>query len=310
MATSTRTVAAPRTHRRYARILWLTVRAYGADRIPTLGAALAFYTTIAVAPILVIVIALAGLLFEEGDARARVLGEIEHLVGRQVGEAVASVEPPATTPRSTVASVLGGGTLIFGALGVFRHLQDALNLIWRVKPGAALPWGIRLRRRLFSLATVVATGFLLLVSLVASAALSWLGARATAGFDQIPLLLQGVNQFLSLGVITFLFALIFKLLPDVKVSWRHVGMGALLTAVLFTLGKAVLGAYLGRAEVTSAYGAAGSLVALLLWCYYAAQIVFFGAEFTRLAAVTDEGRNLALAETMGSTPTAEPPARN
>ena len=287
--------------KRSGRILAKTAQAFAADNVARLGAALAFYTTVAVAPLLVLTIALAGIVVGAGDARRTVIGEIESLAGSQASAAVAAVQSPTSTPTGTFATLLGVGTLIFGALGVFSNLQDALNAIWRVPPQPALDWRHFLRRRLFSLATVLVTGFLLLVSLVASAALSWLGAQ-TAHRIGLPVLgLHIVNIVISFGVVTSLFALVFRLLPDTRVEVRHVWIGATVTALLFTVGKTALGFYLGRASLTSAYGAAGSLLVLLLWCYYASQIVFLGAEFTRVTALSDGGRNF--------TPLTEPKER-
>jgi membrane protein len=277
--------------RRSGRILTRTVQAFAADNVARLGAALAFYTTVAVAPLLVLAIAMAGIVFGDGDARLQVIGEIERLAGSQASAAVAAVQSPAATTTGLLATLLGVGTLVFGTLGVFTQLQDALNAIWHVPPQPAKNVWHYLQRRLFSLATVMVTGFLLLVSLVASAMLSWLGAQTAQRFD-LPLLgLQVVNNGISFGVVTSLFALVFRLLPDTPVRMRHVWLGAAVTALLFTLGKTLLGLYLGRASLTSAYGAAGSLLVLLLWCYYAAQIVFLGAEFTHVTALSNGGRD-------------------
>ncbi len=284
--------------KRSGRILAKTAHAFMADNIPGLGAALAFYTTVAVAPLLVLAIAVAGTVFAEGDARQRVIGEIERLVGSQAGAAVASVQSPVATTTGLIATLLGVGTMIFGALGVFTHLQDSLNAIWRVQPKPVQGWWHFMKGRLFSLVTVMVTGFLLLVSLIASALLSWLGAQTAQRFGLQVLGLQIVNNVISFGVVTSLFALVFRMLPDTRVRMRHVWIGAAVTAVLFTVGKSVLGLYLGRASVTSAYGAAASLLVLLLWCYYAAQIVFLGAEFTRVTALSNGGRDF--------TPLAEP----
>jgi membrane protein len=168
-----------------------------------------------------------------------------------------------------------------------------LNSIWRVQPAPTVGWRAIVRQRLCSLATVFATGFLLLVSLIASAALSWIGSQAVLRFGLPVLALQVVNNSLSFAVITFLFAVMFRLLPDTHVPWRHVWLGAVVTALLFTVGKSALGLYLARATVTSAYGAAGSVVVLLLWCYYAGQIVFLGAEFTRVTTLSDGGRDFS-----------------
>lgn len=279
--------------KRSGRILMKTVQAFAADNVARLGAALAFYTTVAIAPLLVLAIAMAGTVFGEGEARQQIISEIERLAGSQASAAVAAVQSPAATTTGMLATLLGIGTLIFGTLGVFSQLQDALNAIWHVPPQPAQSWTHYLQHRLFSLATVIVTGFLLLVSLVASAMLSWVGAQTAQHFGLPVLGLQLVNNGLSFAVVTSLFALIFRLLPDTPVRMRHVWIGAAVTALLFTVGKTVLGYYLGRASLTSAYGAAGSLLVLLLWCYYAAQIVFLGAEFTRVTALSKGGRDFA-----------------
>lgn len=287
---------------RSGQILVKTVQAFVADNVTRLGAALAFYTTVAIAPLLVLAIALAGTVFGEREARLTVIDEIERLAGSQASAAVAAVQSPAASTTGVLATLLGVGTLIFGALGVFTNLQDALNTIWRVPPQPSRGWWHFLQGRLFSLATVIATGFLLLVSLIASAVLSWLGTETAQRFGLPVLGLQIVNNVTSFCVITSLFALVFRLLPDTQVRMRHVWIGAAVTALLFTSGKTLLGFYLGRASLTSAYGAAGSLLVLLLWCYYVAQIVFLGAEFTRVTALSNGGRDF--------TPLAEPTERS
>jgi membrane protein len=277
--------------RRSGRILAKTIHAFAMDNIAQLGAALAFYTTVAVAPLLVLTIAMAGTVFGKTDARQQVLGEIERLAGSQAGAAVAAVHSPDSAAAGVLATLLGVGTMIFGILGVFNQLQEALNAIWRVPPKPAVGWWDFLKGRLFSLATVIMTGFLLLVSLVASAMLSWLGAQTATRFNLPVFGLELMNNVISFAVVTGLFAMVFRLLPDTTVKMKHVWIGAGVTALLFTVGKTVLGFYLGRASLTSAYGAAGSLLVLLLWCYYAAQIVFFGAEFTRVTALSNGGRD-------------------
>jgi membrane protein len=282
--------------RRVGRVLAWTGKAFFTDNIARLGAALAFYTTVAVAPLLVLAVAVAGFFFEETEAREKVIGEIASLAGTHAGEAIESVqavESPKDAPAGRTTTAVGVATLIFGAFGVFHHLQDALNSIWRVKPPATKGWWSFIRPRLFSFATVIGTGFLLLVSLVASAMLSWLSGQALSRIEMPMLLLQTINNLLSFGMLTFLFAMIFKLLPDTPIRWQDVWLGAVVTALLFTLGKSLLGLYLGRASVTSGYGAARSLIVLLLWCYYAAQIVFLGAEFTRVTSLSDGGRDFS-----------------
>ncbi|MDB6094531.1 MAG: ribonuclease [Verrucomicrobia bacterium] len=288
---------------RTAEILARTAKAFITDNVSRLGAALAFYTTIAVAPLLVLAIAVAGFLFQGGTARAEVTQDVEWLLGPQARAVVESIQSPATTTTGTIATLVGAATLMFGALGVFHHLQDALNSIWRVHTPPIKDWMHFVRRRLFSLATVMVSGFLLLVSLILSSILTWIGKHTATYFQLSVALLQIANDLLSLTVVTCLFAMIFKLLPDTKIRWRHVWLGALVTGVLFTVGKNALTFYLGHTIVMSAYGTAGTLVALLLWSYYAGQIVFIGAEFTRITSESDGGLDFRTLETAPRTKT-------
>jgi membrane protein len=276
---------------RTRRILHRTAVAFLEDSVSRLGAALAFYTTVAVAPLMVLALALAGVFFEESTARESVLNEIRQVVGRPAAEVLGSVQSPLSETEGQLATIVGTVTLVFGAFGVFQHLQDALNSIWRTHaPVSVGLWAI-VRRRLFSASVVLATGFLLLVSLILSTALNWMGTHAIGSYQLTARGLEAGNAALSLVGVTVLFALIFKYLPDTRVAWRHVWLGSAVTAVLFTVGKSVMGFYLAHARALSAYGAASSLIALLLWCYYAAQIVFLGAEFTRITAMSDGGRD-------------------
>jgi membrane protein len=250
-----------------------------------MGAALAFYTLFAIAPLFIIVLAIAGLWFGEAAARRELFSQVSGLVGSEGGDAIQALISAANRPKTGAwATVIAVVTLFVGATGVFVQLQDALNSIWGVRraPGR----GVRnfIKDRLLSFALIVGIGFLLLVSLVLSAGLSALGKYMGGLLPVQETLWQGINFVVSFGVITLLFAMIFKLLPDVKIAWRDVWIGAMLTALLFNLGKFLLGLYLGRSSVTSAYGAAGSLVIVLLWVYYSAQILFFGAKFTQLYA--------------------------
>lgn len=276
--------------RRAGRLAWWTARAFFGDRVPRLGAGLAFYATIAIAPLLVLTIALAGLVFDESEARRRVLGEIENLAGHQAVEALATIESPEERPDNAIATVLGLATLAFGGFSVFLHLQDALNLIWRAEPPPAEGWWSFLKRRVFSFGLVVATGFILLVSLVVSAALSWVTQTHVFQSPAFNALSQPVNHALSFAATTFLFATIFRVLPDRSIRWRDVWPGAVVTSLLFTLGKYALGLYLARASSAAFYGVAGSVITLLLWTYYAAQIALLGAEFTRIQTTTHGGR--------------------
>jgi len=280
---------APRRGWRRAYVLGRdTVVAYFNDRVPTLGAALAFYTTIAVTPLLMLVLALAGAVFEESAARQRILGEITNLAGIDPTRALGAIRPPAhlasTTAWVSIAVFMAGG------FGVFSHLQDALNTIWRAPQRTGDPWIVTLKRRLLSFGTVVATGFIMMVSLVLSAGLAWIAEHASQWERWPALVSEGANFAVSLGITTVLFAMMFKILPDVRIRWRDVWIGAAFTAFFFDFGKTALGFYFAHSSVASAYGAAGSAIALLLWCYYAAQIAFFGAELTRVYAITRGGR--------------------
>jgi membrane protein len=255
------------------------------DKAPRLGAALAYYTALSIAPLLVIAIFIAGLAFGKEAAQGYLLDQIRGLVGVQGGEAIETMIAHANQPRTgSLAAVLGVITLLAGAAGVVGQLQDALNTIWEVvpKPGRGVI-GF-LKDRFLSLAMVLGFGFLLLVSLILSTVLTALGTFFVGLMPAAAPALEVANFVISLAVTALLFAMIFKLLPDAEIAWGDVWIGAALTALLFTLGKFLLGLYLGRSGITSTYGAAGSLVALLVWVYYSAQIVFFGVEFTKAYA--------------------------
>jgi membrane protein len=256
------------------------------DKAPRLAAALAYYTVFALAPLLLIAIAVAGLFFGREAATNQIGQQAAGLLGPTAGTALNTMVQRANENQGTgiVASIIGVVTLLFAASGVFGELQDSLDTIWEVQPKPGLGiWGT-LKKRFFSFAMVLGVGFLLLVSLVVSAALGALGTLVAGDQANQTLIWKVINFAVSFGVTTLLFALIFKVIPDAKVQWRDVWIGAVATALLFTIGKAVLGWYLGRPGTTSAYGAAGSFVALLLWVYYSAQILFLGAEFTQVYA--------------------------
>jgi membrane protein len=252
------------------------------DRAQRMGAALAYYTIFALAPGLVIVISVAGLLLGRG-AESQIIGHIRQLIGEQGASAIeATIRSARTQTLGAAGTVLALVPLVFGLWGVFGELQDGLNTIWGVttKPGRR---GIDIvRERFGSFAMVVGIGFLLLVSLALSA---WLVAVGTYFADVLPApaaVLEALNFVISFAMITGLFALIFKLLPDVSIAWRDVWLGAAVTSLLFTVGKFLIGLYLGKSTVASAYGAAGSLVVVVVWVYYSAQILLFGAEFTKV----------------------------
>ena len=250
-----------------------------------LGAALSYYTVFALPPLFVILIFIASLWLDERMVRSELFGQVGGLIGAKGAQAIEStLEASNPHQQGLVASILAVGALILTATGLFIELQNALNCIWGVeaKPGQGI-WGF-IKIRLLSFGTVVGIGFLLLVSLVVSAALSAAGKYFSGLAPGMTVFWGVVDIAFSLLVITALFAMIFKVLPDVKIAWRDVWVGAGLTALLFTIGKFLLGLYLGKNSTVSAYGAAGSLVLILLWVYYSGQIMFFGAEFTRVYA--------------------------
>jgi len=250
-----------------------------------LGAALAYYTVFSLAPLLLVALAVAGLLWDRGQIQGQLIAEIQGLMGPQGAQAVQTMLANAGRHGSGVlASILGVVTILFGATGVFVQLQTALNRVWNVeaRPGLGI-WSF-VKTRLISFGMGLGIGFLLLVSLVISTAVSAVGKWATGLLPGSEALMQGLTFVVSFAFITLLFAMMYKFLPDVEIGWRDVWIGAVVTALLFTLGKLLIGLYLGKSSVASTYGAAGSLVILLLWIYYSSQILFLGAEFTQVYA--------------------------
>jgi len=266
--------------------LWPMVKqsasAWSDDFAPSMGAAIAYYTAFSIAPLLVIVIAIAGLVFGREAASGALYAQISGLIGDEGATAVQGLVASASdTGKGIVATIVGVVLLLLGATTVFAELQSDLDRIWKA-PAMKKPeglWGM-IRARLLSLGMVVSIGFLLMVSLVVSASLAALGTLWGGFFDDFEWLLQIINFVVSLAVITALFALMYKILPRVKIAWHDVLVGSLVTAILFTIGKLLVGLYLGKSSVVSGFGAAGSLAVLLLWVYYSAQIFLFGAEFT------------------------------
>ena len=252
---------------------------------PRLAAALAYYTLLSIAPLVVIVVAVAGFVFGESAARGQISNQLGAIVGDQAAKGIEAVITNARSPSSgLVSTILGVAVLLLGASGVFGELQSTLDAIWDVepKPGRGI-WGT-VKDRFVSFTMVLGVAFLLLVSLVVSAALSAVGHYFQSSLPGGEMLWQLLNFFVSLSAVTVLFALIFKVIPDADIRWGDVWIGAAVTAALFSIGKLALGLYLGKSSITSSYGAAGSLVALAIWVYYAAQILFLGAEFTRVQA--------------------------
>jgi membrane protein len=275
---------------------------FGEDKVLRLSAALAYYALFSLAPLVIIIIAIAAIFFGREAVQGQVQDQLQAFFGQRGAETVQSMIVAARKPSSTIiATIIGVLTLLLGASGVFGQLQDALNTIWEVKPKPGR--GIKgfIRDRFLSLAMVLGTGFLLLISMVLDAALSALSGVMNNAFGLPPALAHLLHLTVSFAVITLLFAMIFKLLPDAEVKWNDVWVGAIFTALLFTLGKFGLGFYLGRESTESSYGAAGSLVIVLMWVYYSSIILFFGAEFTQVFSKERGSRIVPAANAIGVT---------
>jgi membrane protein len=276
------------------------VREYWAHRPMELAAALSYYTLLSLAPLVLMAVALAGLVFERATVEHRLVAEMRDLIGAAGAEVTQAVLRNAhNTEQEAWSLAIGLVILLVGATTVFAQLQGTLNRIWRVDGSAgadaSVIWGF-LKERLLSIAMVLAIGFLLLVSLVVSAALSAVTDSVRGIVGEGYAVVVGANTLGSLIVTTLLFALIFKVLPDADVAWDDVWFGAVTTSVLFTLGKQIIGLYLGRASVGSAYGAAGSLVVMTVWVFYASLILFFGAELTYVRSRRRRGSSTASGE--------------
>jgi membrane protein len=258
--------------------MWRTfreaVKAWQDDGAPSMGAALSYYTLFSIAPLILIVVAIAGLAFGDEAARGEIFEQLTGLIGREGAKAIENLVMHANRPAAGTFAMVGGiATLLLGAMGVLGELQNALDRIWRAPTDKRMSgWLNVLRSRLLSFAMIVAMAFVLMVSLVAGAV-----AGAIGGWWML-------DAALSFGMTTLLFALIYKIIPRVRIRWSDVWVGAAVTAALFALGKVLIGLYLGRASVASAFGAAGSLVVVMVWVYYSAQVFLLGAEFTRIHA--------------------------
>ena len=269
--------------RTFAGLFASALRGWVDDNASSMGAALAFYTLFSLAPVLVLAIAIAGLAIGHDHAQRLLLSELSGLLGDTGAQGVKSVLDATSTQKDgLIASAVSLVTLAIGATTVFAELRQDLDRIWRCRAGKSSGLWRFLRARFLSFGMVVAIGFLLLVSLVVSAALSFVGGL----LDVSAALMRSIEFVASVGVTTGLFALVFKILPSVRIDWNDVWLGSFVTAVLFWIGKYAIGLYLGRSAVASSYGAAGTLVMVIVWVYYSAQIFFYGAEFTHEYART------------------------
>jgi membrane protein len=270
----------------YRKLLKQTYDEWSRHNAGQLGASLAYYAVLSLAPLVVFLIAILALVYGPEAARGGLEGELRRFMGAEAADAVQRVVASVNTPSSgIIASAASIITLILGASGVAVALQQALNMIWDVPPRTSKRWwGPYLRQRLIGFATVVAAGFVLVLSLGITTTIAIIEKFFTSLLPMPAGILQLINFIVSFGLTTFLFALLFRTLPDRRIAWRRVWVRAALTAFLFAIGRYLIGLYLGKASVGSAYGAAGSLIVVLVWVYYSAQVFFFGAEFTHVYA--------------------------
>lgn len=271
---------------------WMLARkaaaAWAADYAPSMGAALSYYSVFSLAPLLVIVIGVAGLIFGQDAARGEIFAQLDGLMGADAARAIQELLSHASKPATGIVSAVVGLVVLFiGATTVFGELQDALDRIWRApaREGTSGLWGL-LRARLLSFGMILGIAFLLMVSLVFSAVISALGKWWAGAFGSWELAAQAVNLVVGFALTTGVFAMIYKLMPRVRVRWRDVWLGAAITSVLFTVGRFLIGLYIGKSGIASGFGAAGSIAVIFVWVYYSAQIFLLGAEFTWAYATT------------------------
>lgn len=272
----------------YWSVLKTTFSEFMNDRVMKLGASLSYYTVFAMAPLLVIIISIAGFFYGDDAVRGEIFGQIRGLVGEasaaQIQEILKNIR---LSGDNTWGTVLGIITLVFGASGVFAEIQDSINYIWALKAKPRKGLVKMIINRLLSFSMIVSVGFLLLVSLIINALMEILLRRLERMFeDSAVWIMYGLNLIVVFAIITLLFSIIFRVLPDGRVAWKDTLVGAVFTAFLFMIGKAGIGFYLGNSDISTTYGAAGSIIIILLWVYYSAIILYFGAEFTKVYAYT------------------------
>ena len=274
----------------FLRLVRIAALGWWNDRAMSLGASISFFTVFSLAPMLLAAISVAGLAFGHDAAQGAVVGELGGLLGEEAAEALEAMIVSARDIGSgIIGTAVGVAAFLVLATGAFVEIQDSLNLIWKVQPSSTGVWGF-IRTRILSLALVVGIGFLLLVSLIIDAGANAAGAYLRASLAQEIAILSILNSAFTLVIAFLLFAMIFKILPAVRLAWRDVWTGALVTGLSFTLGKFLIGYYVGRSGIASSYGAAASLITILLWIYYSSLILLFGAEFTKAYAETKGSR--------------------
>ncbi|RZK50982.1 MAG: YihY/virulence factor BrkB family protein [Pedobacter sp.] len=260
---------------------------FGDHKVTKLSGSLAYYTVFSMAPLLVVIISLCGLFFEQEAINGKIYGELAGFMGRETALQLEDlVKKAALGDKSTVAFIIGIVTLLIGSTTVFADIQDSINTIWGLKPKPKRGWLKMLQNRFLSFSVIISLAFLLLVSLSVTAVLDGFSNRLQARFSEVSVVvIYIINQVVTLAVISLIFGVIFKVLPDAIIKWRDVVLGAVVTALLFMLGKFGISFYIGQSDVGSTYGAAGSLIILLLWTYYSSIILYFGAEFTKAYAI-------------------------
>ncbi len=276
---------------------WVIVKAafklFSDNKAMRMSAALAYYTVFSIAPMLIVIISLCDIFYGKAAIEGSIYGQIQGFVGKEAAMQIEQVIRNATTSSDiTWASVIGIGSLIFAATGVFAEIQDSINQIWRLKAKPKKSWLKLIVNRILSFSMVISLGFILLVSLIVNSVLDMLGAQLLKLLPQVAIYVAYIiNLLITFITISLLFAIIFKVLPDARIKWKDVAVGSVTTAVLFMLGKFAIGFYLGRSHISSSYGAAGSMIIILLWVYYSAAILYFGAAFTKAYAL-HKGTNI------------------
>ena len=268
---------------KFWKLLKQTFKEYNEDKVPRLAAALAYYTVFSIPPLLVIAIAIIGLFFGRSNAQDAILKQVSTLIGAQGADAIGTILMSTDDPEGgLIATIIGVVLLLLGASGVFGQFQDSLNTIWEVQPKPGQGIGAMIKKRFFTFSMVLGVGFLLLVSMLITTFLASLGDIISGLLPGSPLVLLIVNFIVGFLFVTLLFALIFRYVPDAKIAWKDVWLGAAVTTLLFMIGKEVIGLYLGNSNVGSTFGIFASLIVLLIWVYYSAQIMLIGAEFTQV----------------------------
>ncbi|HEX8313359.1 MAG TPA: YihY/virulence factor BrkB family protein [Flavisolibacter sp.] len=276
--------------KRLAKGIWKVLKqafaGFSDDKVVKLSAALAYYTVFSIGPMIIVIIYFAGMIYGREAVQGNIFGQIQGLVGAEAALQIQDmIKSAALNKEGSLAATLGIITLVIGATGVFAEIQESINMIWNLKPKPEKGWLKMIVNRLLSFSVIISLGFILLVSLVLTGLIEALMDRLRASFPNITLVVVYiVNLLLTFGIITTLFGVIFKVLPDAVIKWKDVVVGSMVTAVLFMAGKFAITFYIGKSDVGGTYGAAGSLVVLLLWVYYSSVILYFGAEFTKAYA--------------------------